>query len=367
MQTAVKTTPVRRIEPAISRETNDARPTETRYGWCPFQNINLVGPDGTINMYVQPHEIAGFDGVPEANPYHRLLPKGQLIPFPTFNAIIWGLSEDLKDSKGAAMPVQTTRSSTALENIVSVLRVYSGWGFSVLSSLQGLDQDIAGRIFQIVQPFDYLLKDLEGELEFGAIERIASTQDIRFDLPDGEIYHVTALFTDEERSIAYALASEMLAGASIAVQYASSIFDETIVSINNRLAGGQGKAGPDPLDRFVAEQLGRTQEIPSVASRNNGGGATTSANETLEKKLDYLIDDARARADKDRIEALEEELRKYKAGQGVADFETSDEGQKEATVEYGTCGYVRPDGTACKRKTPLGEKCGDHAEMTAEV
>jgi hypothetical protein len=75
-------------------------PTQIRYGWNPFKEFNLCGPDGTIAIYAQPYQIAGPNGEPVMNPYHRSIPKGQLIPFPTFNIGEQGPSPDLRDSTG---------------------------------------------------------------------------------------------------------------------------------------------------------------------------------------------------------------------------------------------------------------------------
>jgi hypothetical protein len=353
-----------RVEPALPREMNDNRPTEMRYAWCPFKEINLVGPDGTISLYVQPHQIASGryddqDPVVIPNPYARVLPKMQLIPFPTFPQITYVLSEEQRDAKGSPVPVQSTRTATALENVASVARVYAGHGFTVLSALQGLDEETAGRIFQVVQPLEYPLHALEGELEFGALERIESHDAILFELGDGEVYHVDPLRTDDERAKARALASEMLSGASVAVRHATEILDDTIVSIRTRLAGGQGKTGPDPLDIYVAEQLGREKDIPSA-------GGTTTADSGLGEKIDFLVDREVQRSDKERIADLERQLEEMKAGRIDMDLSKGNEFAATLTedaviVEYGVCGHIKTNGQPCQRKTPKGEKCGEHA------
>ncbi len=366
MQTATAAKPISapvRVDPALPQDMNDARPTETRYGWTPFKDISLVGPDGTMSLYVQPHAIASgaYDekGLPVVvpNPYHRVLPKGQLIPFPSFPQIQYTLSEEQRDSKGSPVPVQSTRMAPALENIVSVSRDHSGQGFTVLQALQGLDEDTAHRIFAVVQPFQYPLGEIVGELEFGAIERINSREAIVFEIGDGELYHVDPLATDQERAIATQLAGQMAAGASVAFDYATEILNASVISINTRLSGGQGKVGPDTLDRYCAGQLGRENDFPTATGRNNG----SQSDPAFGQKLDFLVGREQERSDKERIADLERQIAEMKAGQ-TAVAESADSTEATPAVATGVCGFVKTDGTACKRKTPKGERCGDHTE-----
>jgi hypothetical protein len=241
--------PVQRqtVQPAIERDTASQRPTEQRYGWCPYGNIELRNADGTINLYVQPHEVDGGAGnVP--NPYHFSLPKNQLIPFPTFTALEQRPSDDLKDSSGRAMLVDSARTITAKEAAESVLGRYSGWGFTLLNSLQGVDQETAFRIFSVVQPLDYPLSQLVNELSFGASERIDATEPITFAGIEG--YSVEPLRSDREREIAGELAAEMeTVPRSPSTSQPRRSMDTTETSMTTRFAGGQGKTGPDPLDR----------------------------------------------------------------------------------------------------------------------
>lgn len=327
------------VQPSVENDTASQRPTETRYGWCPFDNINLTGPDGTPNLYVQPHQIEdGFGGnVP--NPYHKSLPKGQLIPFPTFNLIEQQPSPDLKDHEGRAVLVSSTRTLTALEAAVMVLRRHSPWGFMILNSLQGLDQDTAVRIFQVVQPLEYPMGMLVGELEFGAYSRIESTEPITFETVPG--YVVEPLRNDLERSIATQLVEEMLGGANAAYIYANEVLDGTETSMTTRFAGGSGKTGPDQLDRRLSAELDR--DLPTLT-----GNKTTD----LDNKLNYLVGREASREDKEEIESLKREL---------AELRSSQQQEPTPTTAVITCGAVKSDGTMCKSIVAnYGDGCRHH-------
>jgi hypothetical protein len=365
MQTAK---PVRQIIPAQPKETADNRPNDIRFGWCPFQDIRMQGPTGGLTLYVQPHEIQGPDGETIDNPFHFVLPKSQLIPFITFPAVEYVISDTVRDSAGLPKAIPTTRAATALENIVSVLRFYSGWGFTVLHALQGMNDAFqTDRLFRIVHPFEYDLKDLESELEFGALDRIAQTEPISYDMgPDEDPYTIFPL-QDGEHAIARALAEQMLAGASVARAYAEDLFNRSMMSINEKLSGGNGKAGPDELDKYLARQLGREGEIPSLANRNGQKPQPDTA--MLEKKIDVLVADLQARKDAEKISELQAALDEVQAERdrllgsarpGAADDEADDDGAVK--VEYAECGYPKAAGGNCKRRVVKGTLCAEHEE-----
>jgi hypothetical protein len=305
MVTAATAKPIqtRAVQPAISRDVYGQRPTETRYGWCPYGNINLRNADGTMNLYVQPHEIEE-NGIVVPNPYHFELPKGQLIPFPTFPVIEQMPSPDLTDSMGRSVLVSSTRTMTALDAAVTVLRRYSMWGFTILNSLQGMDQDIAFRIFAVVHPLEFRMADLENELSFGAEARIDANEPITFaNVPN---YSVEPLRNEQERDIARKVAEEMLVGAGVAVALATTTLNDTKTSLTTRFAGGQGKTGPDPLDRRLSEELG--EELPKLV------GTNPNANPELEKKVDYLVTRETSRELQDENARLKAELEALKNG-----------------------------------------------------
>ena len=325
------------VLPAQDRDISSARPTETRYGWCPYADIQLIGPSGTPTLYVQPHKVDAGGGSVD-NPYHRVLPKNQLIPFPTFAAVENVLSPDLVDSNGRAVSVQGTRTLTALEAATMVLRSYSGWGFVILNSLQGMEQEEAMRIFQVVQPLDYPLGQLENELTFGALERIDANQPLTF--PGVDSYVVQPLKTDLERHTARQLAEEMAGGASIAFILASDILNETEASMTQRFAGGQGKAGPDPNDIRLSAELGR--ELPKLVGKEKEDlGA-------MKEQMKFLVDREASRLDKERIAELEAKIAAMESGNVV-----------EEAVPI--CSGTKTDGTPCKaRVKQAGELCVAH-------
>lgn len=299
MHSAAQPVQTNRVQPATERDTANLRPTEMRYGWCPYGDINLIGPDGTINLHVQPTEIdQGGGTVP--NDYHRMLPKGQLIPFPTFNARELMPSADQTDSQGRAVLETGFRTITALDAAVGVLNRYAGWGFTILDSLQGLDQDTAFRIFLVVQPLGYPLGSLVNELSFGARDRIDATEPLTF--PDFPDYEVEPLRSELERDIALKLAEEMEAGAQTAFDFATETLDATETSMTTRFAGGQGKTGPDALDRRLSTELGR--ELPKLIGKD----APTSNTAALEEKVDLLVDHAQSQKLKDENAELKAKL-----------------------------------------------------------
>jgi hypothetical protein len=288
--------------PTVKEASQD--PTVTRYGWVPFKAVNLCGPDGTIAIPAQPYEIAGPDGDAIPNPYFRELPKGQLIPFPTFTRVEQQPSQDRRDGMGRAMLDSVPRQVSALEAIVLVARAYGDQGFTRLNSLTGLDQETAQRIFTVVQPFDYPIGRLQDELNFEAEDRIEARQDLVFDLGGGQEYVVDHLRDETEREIARRLVAEMLVGADVAFTLADETLNFTETSMTTRFSGGKGKTGADSHDRYLSEEMER--ELPRFV-----GAKKTVDNSSLEKKVDFLVDKEVSReqqAEIDRLRAENERL-----------------------------------------------------------
>ncbi len=333
------------VEPAIAQQFGDQNPTEIRYGWCPFGDINLMGPTGCVNYAVQPAMIGD---PPVENPYFRMLPMKQLIPFPTFQHTEPGLDPDKRDNLGHATAISTLRTISALEAVLTVNAWYAGWGFTVLNSLQGLDQDMAYRIFAVVQPLAYPLGQMANELSFGAEARIDSETPIRFiDLPD---YVVEPLRNDYEREIARELAREMAGGAETAVAKAETILNETVTSLTTRFAGGTGKSGPDSLDKRLAAELGMT--LPSVLAKE----VPAQNNDVLEMKVDKIIEYNEKRELQDENERLKRELAEARGINGNT---------MKAPVEV--CGRPKADNTPCQTPTKNGEPCHRHVESPEET
>lgn len=350
MQATAQPVQTRVIEPAVVHTIDSQNPTEIRYGWCPYGDINLMNGDGTINLYVQPTEIENGTGGVIPNPYFRMLPKGQLIPFPTFNAEEPSLSPDFIDSNGRAVMTVSRRAISALEAATSVLRGYGSWGFTIIASLQGVDQDTAFRIFTVIQPLEYPIGQIQNELAFGARERIDATEPITFDSLPG--YTVEPLRSDYERSLAYKVVSEMEAGAQIAFDLASEQLSETEQSMTQRHSGGMGKSGPDPLDRRLSAELDR--ELPKLIG-------TTNRQADLESKIDLLVSHAASQAQKDEIAQLKAELAAAKSGVSA----TTMQADAPPPVIASICGYVKDNGQPCGASTRNNELCRWHKEATA--
>lgn len=284
------------VQPAVERDSSALNPTATRYGWCPFGDINLAGPDGTINLYVQPPYIASPEGETD-NPYHRMLPKGQLIPFPTFSAPEQQPSPDMRDASGRAMLVTTMRTITAYDAASSVLSRHSDWGFVLLNSLQGMSQEDAFHCFQVVHPFEYPLGQLVNALDFDAQDRIDATEPI--EMAPG--YTIQPL-PDHLKPAARQLAAEMSLGANIAFDLATETLNVTEQSMTQKFSGGNGKSGPDALDKRLTQELGR--ELPKLV------GAKTSETDA---KIDFLVNRAVGEDQKAEIERLRAENNALKA------------------------------------------------------
>jgi hypothetical protein len=313
-----------------------SNPTQIRYGWVPFKDIWLLGPDGAPNPFVQPYEIAGPDGKPIRNPMFEKLPKGQLIAFPTFDIIEQAPSQDVRLPDGRAAVESTVRPRTSLECVVLVARVWGRQGFTILQALQGLDQSLAQRIFAVVQPFDYPIGQIQSELEF-ADDRINATAPIVFKLADGD-YTIDNLVSDEERDIARRLRDQMLVGAEIAYTLATEELDATQMSMINKHAGGKGKDGPDKHDRYLCEELGR--KLPEVVTSKE---IDLSG---LEKKLDYVVDREKDREKDEEIARLKAQIEALRTPPVDEPF---------------YCAGIKADQTPCRSVVKAaGEYCVSH-------
>jgi len=322
----------------------DQDPTVTRYGWLPFKAVNLMGPDGTPAIPAQPYEIAGPNGEPIPNPYFRELPKGQLIPFPTFTRVEQKPSQDRRDGLGKPLLDSVPMQISALEAAVRVSRAYGDQGFTRLNSLTGLDQATAQRIFTVVQPFDYPIGRLIDELG-DAEDRINATGEIVFDLGNGQEYAIDPLRDEKERDIARRLVAEMLVGAEVAFNLADETLNATNTSITTRFAGGQGKVGPDSHDRYL-----ESEEVGEVVRPLRTKGADNSS---LESKVDFLVNKEVSReqqAEIDRLRAENEALKKASVA-------------KPAMESVFYCGAPKANGEPCKAVVENeGDRCRHHPE-----
>lgn len=341
------------VEPVVARNDAGVNPEIIQYGWCPYGDIRLVNPDGTCAIYAQSADI-NVNGETVPNPLHRLLPKNQLIPFPTFPYQVQVPSTERTDSRGRALLDTTIQTMPALHAIVAVLRQYSSWGFTILRSLQGLDQTMAMRIFQVVQPLDYRLGDLPMELTMGADARIDSMEPITFaGLPD---YIVQPLQSDVERDIARQMAAEMAAAADVAITKATETLDQTEAGMIKSASGGKGKAGPDPLDRRLSLELGRT--LPQFLAKTDPAA-------DVNKKLDILVDHALTQNLEKQNAELRQQLAEAQAIKPVAESPQAPLTPVVTAETSGTttttCGYLKDNGEPCRTPTK-GGLCASHKD-----
>jgi len=329
------------IERPIIDTLAGVNPTQIRYGWNPFKDINLINSDGTSAPACQPPEIAGPDGRPIPNPFFRTLPKGQLLPFITFEIIEQSPSPDIRMSDGRPALIPIARTQPALHSVVMISAIYGRSGFTILQALQGLPQSQAFRIFKVVQPLDFPISQIVSELEF-ADERIDATEDIvyRFEGQPDEI--IPCLLDNEERAIARKLKDQMLVGAETAYELATEELSATETSMINRSQGGKGKTKPDPHDVYLCSELERG--LPVFV----GEQKTDTAK--IEQKLDYLVDKEVAREKDAEIERLKQEnaALRYK--------------QQSAETIY--CAGTKADDTPCRSIVKnAGDYCASHMKQ----
>lgn len=207
------------------------------YGYVAYQDIHLGG------KRVQP----------EGSPYYHVLPARQLLPFT--NIEVGQIDEKLRESKNRKKyqpPVKIVQK-TAFECASEMETSYADWNFQLLKDLTGYAEEDADRIFQVVQPFPYKLKDIQVQLG-AATDRIEATEPYTV-IYEGQTADLKPL-SERERAVAYKVLGQLQSAANIAVEMAVEKFQKTVTSMTRAFAGGDGKVTPDPLDRKLAVELG---------------------------------------------------------------------------------------------------------------
>ena len=334
---AVTFQPIVKPQDAAILGTN---PNATRYGWTPFKDINLYSAFGTPDHYIQPVH----------SPFHRIVPKNQLVPFDTFSYTMMEpvTSQGEVTPLGPAGMVQVAMTVTAVEAATQLVPTYGGMGYTILNSLEGMAYEDAFRIFQVVQPFSYTLAQLQHELP-AADERIDSLD--AMDFGNGVI--VEPLLSDSERSIARRLRDEMLGGAKTAYNYALEIYSASRDGFTQKRNGAEsGKTTLDALDRYLAETL----ELPLPSAVEDSSRTASVIPDDVKAKLDFLVDrqisadkDAeieRLRAELAAIEAANKHGNDIQANSSLAAADTSDIKLGDTIIVNGEYGVVsrRPFG-----------------------
>jgi hypothetical protein len=122
-----------------------------------------------------------------------------------------------------------------------------------------------------------------------------------------------------------------------------------------RHSGGQGKSGPDALDKRLAVELGR--ELPRLLD----DGTKQNDIGEMKEQMKFLVGREASRADKERIAELEAKIAAMESGQALLD----EVEEHKATLPK--CGGIKKDGTPCNSVVKeVGGRCPAHRE-TEEV
>ncbi len=337
------------VNPRPLAERNDLNPTLTRYGWCPLDDIGLTD-NGNFVHYVQP----------EGSPYHYKLFKGDLIPFPSFG---------YESRKPTNLPAVNGRippcivevvNKTALEAVEEIRSSYESWGFTILNSLTGLEQEDAARIFLLVMPFDWRLSDMETELVF-ADERIDAIEDMNLGT-EKEPFFVECLRSSNEQIIAKGLRDEMLEGARVAATVAREVVDKTTEEMVKRHSGGiGGKITPDARDLRYAREIG--QVFPKLLGNDRkepGMDAETRDN------INYLASREKTKEAQEQLAEKDREIAELKAMLGGQSLPTVDAAPKFTVGEVVTVGE-RLGKVIAKPFGRIKVRFEDNSEITYEA
>jgi hypothetical protein len=220
--------------PKIQRDPRTVSDNARHYGYVAYQDIRL-----SREQIVQP----------DNSPYYHVIPCRELIPFTNIEV------GEMDEKKYAAKinPPVTKRPKSALECAREMENAYADWNFTVLRPLTGFTEDDAFRIFQVVQPFAYKLKD--AQIYVGAAEERIERDESYTVSYEGETVELHPL-TDEEREVAREVQRLVLASINLAFDRATEKTQKTVTSMTRAFAGGEGKVTPDPLDRKLAPDLG---------------------------------------------------------------------------------------------------------------
>lgn len=232
--------------PKIQQQPKTIADTAIHYGYVAFQDI-LVG-----DRNVQPDE----------SPYRRVIPCRELIPFTNLNVptpradvtAAQGLGRALIGKNGEDPTVERVLK-TAKECVEELAWSYEEWGFLKIAPLTGFTEDEAFLIMQAIQPHPYKLKDLMEALE-GAEERINATE--LYVVEYGNFSVELQPLPLELKTVAHTVAALLQTSAKIGVDLAEEIEAATRQKMETFFATGEGKKVPDPLDKKIFEELGKT-------------------------------------------------------------------------------------------------------------
>ena len=223
--------------PSIQRNPRTVSQNALHYGYVAYQDIQLGH-----------HQVQ-----PDTSPYHKVLPKRELIPFTNIEVGEIDEKQVQNPKRPKGVPPVKIVQKTAFECAQEMEVSYADWAFQILKPLTGLPEDQAFRIFQTVQPFTYKLRDAQAHVG-DAESRIEQDEPYTVSY-EGETITLQPL-SNEEKEIARKVQEQVLASINQAFELGTDKFQKTVTSMTRAFSGGDGKVTPDPLDRNLAKDFG---------------------------------------------------------------------------------------------------------------
>jgi hypothetical protein len=265
--------------------------SQTHYGWCPYDDIELMGPMGLERR-------VAYDA--KGNFVTRLL-RSQLHVYT--NVEIKQLSEKDNNIPNGPKPLMEDVEKYAGTCCSEIEDAYGEWGYMRLAPLTGMPLSDTFAIFSVIQPFAFDLVELADELTHEAPKRIAAA-------------------AERDRTFNVAAAEEtqelMIIGANRAIVLANRNINDLRKDMVAFVATKQGRSYPSPGDEHLFRQL--RQPLPTRAE------SKANDDDTLKAILLKLIerDNAQAqdpvltaaletiRRQDERQQAIEQELRELR-------------------------------------------------------
>lgn len=268
-----------------------AQLSATHYGWCAYDNIDLMGPTGLERRVI--YDANGDFGT--------MLRRGQLVVFQ--NVDIRMLDERDNNIPNGRPPQLVDVVKYAATCAGEIQDAYSDWGAVIFMQLIGMTPSAAFDIFKTIQPKPFKLAYLEDELIYEAPKRIL--KDIK---------------SEARQIIAETTRKEMLIGARLSIMKAELKVDLLQTDIaafpGTKVGKSRGDRGdlhafdqlelepPAPISRQGAARGGDLNDIRELLARmaeRDLARGTTSAKEDLQ--LSEALDTAQMAQLKQALEA----------------------------------------------------------------
>jgi hypothetical protein len=234
----------------------------THWVWTPFRDINNMGPI----------EIKSQIGYRD----QRWTKLRRCVPYPLGNLIESKPNlEEAATAHHSSLSIDSSQLSRvehvkyAQDQADELRDSYFDEGLRKLTPLLGEDDgELVGRIFRVVQPFEYEIHEMAHEFTVGASGRIAQSD-----------------LSDTEKAKAVELANIMAAGAKAAETRAIAEYEALISSMSDKMAGGPGIANPSTAYQshaWICKQLNKP--VPARIDRTGGGNNQSAAIDILAKR-----------------------------------------------------------------------------------